>query len=360
MEIIEQIGSYAGLAAVVGLAVLSALYFSQARDVRRLREAEESRAAGAVAPQAARLRATQRAAAQRGVPAPGPGVPAAKPLEPQPTGVTRVGPPAPARAAPVASGGPQSAAAKEGGAQAPAAPEAAPAAGAKPESPDSPASRERVAAAAPAGDAGAKGGAAAEAPGRRAGNARSGNAQGARPIPSAPSRPPPPPPGAAALRLGQASATRRGPWYGRVAPRYVVLVVAAALVLGVGGVVGIAALGGDDQVSTERGAGRDERPVAPLDPSTVTVAVLNGTSVAGAADQVANVVESAGYQRGTVDNAAAQSAESAVLFAEGAKPAARQVGRELDISQVELIDSDTDALVGTADVTVVVGADRAE
>ena len=38
MEIIEQIGSYAGLAAVLGLAVLSALYFSQARDVRRLRE----------------------------------------------------------------------------------------------------------------------------------------------------------------------------------------------------------------------------------------------------------------------------------------------------------------------------------
>lgn len=38
MEIIEQIGAYAGLAAVVGLAVLAALYFSQARDVKRLRE----------------------------------------------------------------------------------------------------------------------------------------------------------------------------------------------------------------------------------------------------------------------------------------------------------------------------------
>ncbi len=38
MEIIQEIGSYAGLAAIVGLAVLSALYFSQARDVRRLRD----------------------------------------------------------------------------------------------------------------------------------------------------------------------------------------------------------------------------------------------------------------------------------------------------------------------------------
>jgi len=38
MEIVQEIGSYAGFAAVVGLAVLSALYFSQARDVKRLRE----------------------------------------------------------------------------------------------------------------------------------------------------------------------------------------------------------------------------------------------------------------------------------------------------------------------------------
>ena len=37
-EILQEIGSYAGLAAIVGLAVLSALYFSQARDVKRLRE----------------------------------------------------------------------------------------------------------------------------------------------------------------------------------------------------------------------------------------------------------------------------------------------------------------------------------
>ena len=38
VHLILEIGSYAGLAAIPGLAVLSALYFSQARDVRRLRE----------------------------------------------------------------------------------------------------------------------------------------------------------------------------------------------------------------------------------------------------------------------------------------------------------------------------------
>ncbi|MFL5867415.1 MAG: hypothetical protein ACJ766_10005, partial [Thermoleophilaceae bacterium] len=37
-HIVQEIGAAAGLAAVVGLAVLSALYFSQARDVKRLRE----------------------------------------------------------------------------------------------------------------------------------------------------------------------------------------------------------------------------------------------------------------------------------------------------------------------------------
>ena len=60
-HVVEQIGSYAGFVAVVGLAVLSALYISQARDVRRLREW-----AG---------RAPERAAEQaaRGVPQPVPG-----------------------------------------------------------------------------------------------------------------------------------------------------------------------------------------------------------------------------------------------------------------------------------------------
>src|SRR5438128_506298 len=37
-HVVEQAGSLAGFAAVIGLAVLSALYFSQARDVKRLRD----------------------------------------------------------------------------------------------------------------------------------------------------------------------------------------------------------------------------------------------------------------------------------------------------------------------------------
>ena len=38
MELLERIGSYVGLASFLGLALLALLYFSQARDVRRLRD----------------------------------------------------------------------------------------------------------------------------------------------------------------------------------------------------------------------------------------------------------------------------------------------------------------------------------
>jgi hypothetical protein len=38
VELVERVGSYVGFAAFLGLAILALLYFSQARDVRRLRE----------------------------------------------------------------------------------------------------------------------------------------------------------------------------------------------------------------------------------------------------------------------------------------------------------------------------------
>jgi hypothetical protein len=41
MELLKEVGAFAGLAACLGLAVLALLYFAQARDVRRLRENAE-------------------------------------------------------------------------------------------------------------------------------------------------------------------------------------------------------------------------------------------------------------------------------------------------------------------------------
>jgi len=78
---IEQYGAYAGFAAVLGLAILSLLYFAQAREVKRLREwagtAPERDAAAAAAqtaaaqPQAVRRVTPQpQAAAQAATPRP--------------------------------------------------------------------------------------------------------------------------------------------------------------------------------------------------------------------------------------------------------------------------------------------------
>ena len=69
-EIVQEIGAIAGLAAVVGLAVLSVLYFSQARDVKRLREwaaahrSEPPRSAGQQVP--GRVRSRSRGQGQAG------------------------------------------------------------------------------------------------------------------------------------------------------------------------------------------------------------------------------------------------------------------------------------------------------
>ena len=383
MEIIEQIGSYAGLAAIIGLAILSALYFSQARDVRRLREAEQERAEaasarpvtargpqrpGAAVPAAGAAAAGQAAAGkqQQGAPAPGTAAPAAA-AQAQPAAVAR-------------EGNGQSAAVKEAGTR-PAGAEAveAPAAGAKGAAAPPAAQGEGAGAAAATGAGGAPaatGAGATPAPAKPAGNAGappatpapSGEGAAQRPIPRpAPSRLPAPRPGAARRIPPLPGSTQaKPPWYRRLAPRYIVLLVAGLLVLGAGAAFGIATLageGGDEAASdgagVERAGAGDSS--APLDPSTIEVAVLNGTSISGAAESVSDSVEQAGFQIGNVANATEQtSAESAVLFAEGARSAAGEVGRELGISQLEPVDTDTQDLAGTADVVVVVGADQAE
>src|SRR5205085_925923 len=106
MHLVQEIGSYAGFAAVVGLAVLSALYFSQARDVKRLREwagraperAAEEEARIAAQTQAAQTQAAQQRAAAAGgatvaAPAVRPQGSAAAAATPPPSGVPTPPPP---------------------------------------------------------------------------------------------------------------------------------------------------------------------------------------------------------------------------------------------------------------------------
>jgi hypothetical protein len=450
MHIIEQIGSYAGLAAVVGLAVLSVLYFSQARDVRRLREwagrAPERAEAGQPVPAAV----AQRVVAQPQPKLAVPGQAAPTPGQPAPAGGGAAPPPVPG--APVvgvpalasaAGARPATATASAGtGPATPAgqgqqAPQAEKGAGDEADTGESLAGSDTGEAAAPddavpvtAGAADGRPAAAtpaAQAAGVQArpqstpapvsaGNRDSTEETDAVPpiaaataaaiqspppansgaaTPAAQSRPPlTPPPPSASPRLPERSAppprvppgseTRILPPPGRPpglassasdrpslsGPRLAALIVAGVLVVGGGAAFGISQLTSDD--TSGSGAGSPAAPGAdgsggstkakarPVDPSKVTVAVLNGTLVPGLAANIGDQVTSGGFDLGTVANSSDQEqqrAESVVLYAKGHEREAAAVGRRLKIPQREAIDADTQALAGDASVVVIAGSD---
>lgn len=98
----------------------------------------------------------------------------------------------------------------------------------------------------------------------------------------------------------------------------------------------------------------------PMDPSRITVSVLNGTGEAGLAARVADRVEAGGFKLGNVTNAAERErAESVILYVENARSEARHVGRRLRVAQMERAARDDGTAAGDASVVVVVGADRA-
>jgi hypothetical protein len=316
---VEQIGSYAGFAAVLGLAVLSALYFSQARDVKRLRE-WAGRAPERDAEARARVAAATAAGQQR-----------------QQTGAAQ---PTPATAQPAAAnaGGGNS-----GGATETPAPAQAPA----------------VAGAA----------AASKAPAVAGGPAAASSGAGAHGGVASPSRPLGPggsrPSGATSILTPQAEPHER--WYRRIAPKYIALIVAGVLVVGGGIAVGaIQLLSGDDS----SGGGETAQPAAvtetssraPIRPADVSVAVLNATPVQGLANQFGDRAQAEGFKKDNVGNApgAQQRAESVVLFAPGKEREARLVRRRFNVSNIEPVDEESKALAPQADVILVVGADNTQ
>lgn len=398
MEIIEQIGAFAGLAAVLGLAVLSVLYFSQARDVKRLREwagrAPERVAEGAAADQLARGVTAQpvpkvvqqqtgaakpaAASAAGAAPATANAKPGAPPAVPGTPGV---------KGAPTVKPGEAAKPAEEAGDEqkVPAGATAATAAGAA-----TPAGA--ASGAAPAGQG-------ADGPSASAGTTTPPKTPAGPPPagrPPTPPKPPPPPSrpvpprGPAGGTPGRPTIPLRGdreaapsqtailrprgqePWYRRLlaSPRYLVLVIAGVLIVGGALAFGVVQLVGDDDggaTSADSAPGPggggdtgDEPPDrSPVNPADVTVSVLNGTTIPGLAAQIGDRVEAAGFQLGNVDNSADQGArnESVVLYAEGAEREAQVVQRRLNINQREPMDPESQALAGDATVVVITGPD---
>jgi hypothetical protein len=362
VDIIQEVGSYAGFAAVVGLAVLAALYFSQARDVRRLRDwagraperaADQALPGQTVLPEQAAQEAVRPvpSGAVRPIPAAKPASAAAAGAKPA-TAAANAGQgdaAAPGAAKPEAKA---AGAAPSAGAPAPATPAAAPAQG-RPGAPAVPAK--------PGGP---------PVPGKPGAVPAGATPVPARP-PAVPSRPGPvgrSPAASQSTAVLPASTRTRDPGVrsgrGRrdgLDARYIALIVAGLIVVGGGAAFGISQLGDDDKPASGSDQSDAGGPAAPINPTTVTVSVLNGTTVPGLAAQIGDEVESAGFQRGNVANAIDQQRPtSVVLFAEGADREARLVGRRLGIARVEPVDPDSQALAGNASVVVIVGTDQTQ
>src|SRR4051794_25343479 len=411
----QQYGSYAGIAAVFGLGVLSLLYFAQAREVKRLREwagraperaaelearavaaADERRAAGSddVVPAPATATAAAAVAAGNGTGvaappevAPVPGVPTSAPDKPArwpgaPASVpaaavaaataagareaaTALVPGGPGGGAPSSAGGSTATVAAPAPAIAPGGPPASGAGGSRPGAP--------AVAAAGAPVNGAPGGPAPATAAARGGQRPPSplRASGA----SATMPPPRTAAGAARARGGGPSGrSRRGSLIGYTA---LVVAVAAIAIFAVLHFV----VGGDDNkpaakpntVAPPASAGRTTSTAnasngatgaAKVNRGKVRVAVLNGTTFTGLARSASDKLTKAGFQPGTVTNDTTnqQRSATAVFYADGQKNAALEVAKIIGIGRdaVQQLDANTRGVAGQdADVVVSVGADQA-
>ncbi len=377
---VEKYGAYVGIAAFFGLAVLSLLYFAQAREVKRLREW-----AGRAPERAAELEQAVAAHAEevRRTPVPAPQPVAAKPQPVVANGAVKL---KPAEVAALAF-------ARAAGVHEPHEPKphAAPvpaAAVAAPESPSRTADIDpaqptpnHIAAAGAAVAAGEPAAAQALAP------ATNGGGSG-----TAPPKPPPvtPPPVTPAARRAEpaplpprrtvAPSRRQAPPPRRESNvRSVVITAIVGVLVLAGTAFGITSLlGGDDPeqppppVATEPADEGEPTPSAePLSKENAQVMVFNGTSETGLAGKLEEQLVAEGYPNDNVEPATLGEAEqrqtSVVMYrGGGARSVAQEVGSALGIEQVERLDAATQTSLKSLpeaqqkdwNVVVIVGVDK--
>jgi LytR cell envelope-related transcriptional attenuator len=154
--------------------------------------------------------------------------------------------------------------------------------------------------------------------------------------------------------------------------RYLALTVAGVLVLGGAAYGAVQLIGGNDSNSSSGtgpqpkqgarangGGGGGQKRQVNVDPSRVTVAILNGTSVQGLAAKIGEEVRAGGFTLGTIGNAARiDQGRSEVLYRKGQAAAARAVANRLGIQQIAPVDQVNSEIAGSFDVIVLVGSDR--
>ncbi len=408
-EQIKDVGAYAGLASILGLAVLSLLYFGQARELKRLRDwagrapertAELQEQANAAAEAAAQRRGVAQPAAGRS-PAQTPSTAAGAAGQAAPAAGAAAAAAARAQGAPSAAvgapGAPAAAAAR-----APGAPSAA--AGA----PGTPAASSAAASGAPAPATGAPG----ALPGGQETQALPALTPDGAPAPPAPggqaAPPQAPTPGAASAPSpgAQAPPTDEGPAplrqvsaVGAAAPRRRVgsealppaepersrrsrgrtlgIIGGALAALLLVAVLATQLLGGNAKptsTSARTASTNADNPFVPpatgatgatspaVKPGDYSVFVLNATLQNGIAAEVAKTLETDGYRSAGTGNAAASNATTTeVFYLEGKKRAASAVAKKLGVAATSVKQADRGVAVQGpgADVIVQIGADKA-
>jgi hypothetical protein len=144
--------------------------------------------------------------------------------------------------------------------------------------------------------------------------------------------------------------------------RYGAIALVGLLVLGVAAASQLIGDDGGDKSAQANNGVRDtpKRNVTAIKPGTVTVAVLNGTTVPGLAAALRDQIAGAGFKPGTINNFSDQQlAESVVQYSPGRQAEAKAVGRTLGIGRREPVTADSLALAGNATVIVIAGADKA-
>jgi LytR cell envelope-related transcriptional attenuator len=363
---VEKYGAYVGIASFFGLAVLSLLYFAQAREVRRLRDW-----AGRSPERALELeeRVIAQADTVRRVP------------QPQPA-------PVPVPAAAVATNGghklkPEQVAAlafarAAGVAEPPHPPTAAPAAVPQPAAVAVEASPTEVGAPVPPASEPAT-------PPPANGN---GHGHGdvpapvtpagrANPRPAAPLRQTPPP-RRPAPAPGRRAASGPPPRRESSTGPLIAMLLAGVIAIGLVVFAGIQLLGGNsdnppastgsaknpivapDETATPENGSDKPKPTPTPARDQVSVMILNGTTETGLAANQKDKLITAGYsnEKTQAGNGTPGATTSVVMYADGARAQARDVGRVLDISDVKPIDAATQAKGGGNQVVVIVGSDK--
>jgi hypothetical protein len=103
-------------------------------------------------------------------------------------------------------------------------------------------------------------------------------------------------------------------------------------------------------------------PAAPaVNPAETNVAVLNATESEGLAHRTATQLQQGGYSQATALNGKPPGSGqvSVVEYASGHRPEAEAVARSVSVTHVLPIEAAVTAIAGSANVVVIVGADKA-